>query len=62
MLLGEVLVYRPEVLLGYQRILDPRGIQTLEGGKLKKKKKIYEGGGGRFASQKIQWPLHEVMN
>jgi len=31
--LGEKLVYELEVLLGYQRILDPRGSQTFEGGR-----------------------------
>ncbi len=34
----ERLVYGLEVLLGYQRILDPRGTQTLEGRMSKKKK------------------------
>ncbi len=30
-LLGKAFVYRLEVLLSHQRILNPRGIQTLEG-------------------------------
>jgi hypothetical protein len=47
--LGEKLVYELEVLLGYQRILDPRGSQTLEGGRIKINKELYEGGGGRCA-------------
>jgi hypothetical protein len=42
--LGERLVYRLEVLLGYQRILNPKGVQTLEGGKNKKNRGLYEGG------------------
>ncbi len=36
-LLGETLVYGLEVLMGCQRILYPRGIQTLEGGNSQKK-------------------------
>jgi len=44
----ERLVYGLKVLLGYQRILDPRGTQTLEGRMSKKKKrafvKVKEGG------------------
>jgi len=47
-LLGEAFVYRLEVLLSYQRILNPRGIQTLEGErnlkKIKKSMKVEEGG------------------
>jgi hypothetical protein len=43
------LLYGLEVLLGYQRILDPRGSQTLEGGRIKINKNLYEGEGGRCA-------------
>jgi hypothetical protein len=32
-LLGRKLVYKLEVLLGYQKILDPKGAQTFEGRK-----------------------------
>jgi hypothetical protein len=35
--LGEKLVYELKVLLGYQRILDAKGAQTLEGKRNKKK-------------------------
>jgi hypothetical protein len=42
--LGEKLVYKPKVLLGYQKILNPRGAQTLEGGTSKKNRGIYESG------------------
>jgi hypothetical protein len=38
------LVYELEVLLSYQEILDPKGIQTFERGKNKKNKGFYEGG------------------
>jgi hypothetical protein len=36
-LLGERFLYVLEVFLGCQRILNPRGIQTFEGGKSQKK-------------------------
>jgi hypothetical protein len=35
--LGEKLVYKLKVLLSYQRILDPKDAQTLEGRKNQKK-------------------------
>jgi hypothetical protein len=30
-LLGDKLVYKLKIFMGYQRILDPKGIQTFEG-------------------------------
>jgi hypothetical protein len=48
--LGEKFIYGLEVLLGYQRILDPKDTQTFEGGIIKISKGLYEGGGGRCAS------------
>jgi hypothetical protein len=38
--LGEKLVYELKIILGYQKILDPKGAQTLEGWKNKKKQGI----------------------
>jgi hypothetical protein len=35
--LRERLIYRLKILLGYQRILDPRGAQKLEGRRSQKK-------------------------
>jgi hypothetical protein len=35
--LGKKLVYELKIFLGYQRILNPKGIQTLEGRRNKKK-------------------------
>jgi hypothetical protein len=35
--LGGRLVYKLKVFLGYPRILDPNDVQTLEGGKNKRK-------------------------
>jgi hypothetical protein len=43
-LLGGKLVYKLKVLLGYQRILDPKGVQTFNGRGIKKKKGLYESG------------------
>ncbi len=36
-IIGGRLVYELKVLLGYQRILNPKGVQTLEGGRSQKK-------------------------
>ncbi len=35
--IGREIVYKLKILLGHQRILDPKGVQTLEGGKSQKK-------------------------
>jgi len=48
--IGEKFVSGLKVLLGYQRILDPKGSQTLEGRKIKINEELYEGGGKRCAS------------
>jgi hypothetical protein len=48
--LGGKLIYEINVFLGYQRIMDPKGIQTLEGRRNKKKKGFCEGGNWRCAS------------
>jgi hypothetical protein len=37
--LGKRLIYRLKFLLGYQKTLDPKGVQTLERGKNQKKQK-----------------------
>jgi hypothetical protein len=47
--LGKKFVYDLKVLPCYQRIMDPRGTQTLEGGMTKKNKGFYEGERGRCA-------------
>jgi hypothetical protein len=40
----KMFVYRLKVLLVYQKILNPKGVQTLEEGKVKGNKELYEGG------------------
>jgi hypothetical protein len=47
--LGERLVYKLKVILGYQRILNPKGAQTFEGRRSKKNKGLYKSGKGRCA-------------
>jgi hypothetical protein len=51
--LKERFVYGLEFFLGYQRILDPKGVQTLERGRSKKKRGLYEGGRWRCALEEI---------
>jgi hypothetical protein len=34
----------------------------LKEGRIKINKGLYEGGGRKCVLQKIQWPLHEIMN
>jgi hypothetical protein len=48
--LGEIFIYKLKVLLGYQKILDPKGIQTLEEGGIKGNKGFHENGSRKFAS------------
>jgi hypothetical protein len=48
--LGGRLVYELKVLLNYQRFVNPKDIQTFEGGKNLKKKRFYESGRWRCAS------------
>jgi len=48
MLLGNKLIYKLEVLIGYQKILDPKNAQMLEG--IKGSKGLYEGGKWKCAS------------
>jgi hypothetical protein len=47
--IGGRLVYELKVILGYQRILDPKGIQTFMEGGVKRNKGFYEGGRWRCA-------------
>jgi hypothetical protein len=42
--LGRRLVYDLKVVLGYQRIMDLKGIQTFMEGIVKGNKRLYEGG------------------
>jgi hypothetical protein len=46
--LGRKLIYELKVFLGYEKILNAKGIQTLYGRK-NKKNKLYEGGKWRCA-------------
>jgi hypothetical protein len=48
--LKKKLIYKLKVLLGYQRIFDRKGVETLEGGGgVKGNKRFYEGGRWRCA-------------
>jgi len=48
--LGRRLVYELKIFLGYQKIMDPKGIQTFYGRKAKGNKEFHEGGKWRCAS------------
>jgi hypothetical protein len=48
--LGKRFVYELKVLLGYQIIMDPKGIQTIEGKRIKRNKRLYGNGKWSYAS------------
>ncbi len=57
-LLGKSLICGLEILLGYQKTLDPWDVQTLEGERNTRKNKIYEGGREKVCN--IRWKHTKV--